>query len=135
MLTAVGLSVRVPVLSLLFSETLMAVTVRTTCEPAGMTTRPVLSLMSLATLAVTVSPTLFLFDRTSAVVVAVSAVPAARLLLAAAGLAAGAEALALGVDGRDGVVVRGEVAVRFVLVDGVRGAGAGALAVGRSLSS
>jgi hypothetical protein len=32
-------------------------------------------------------------------------------------------------------VVRGEVAVRLVLVDGVRGADAGALAVGRSLSS
>src|SRR3954471_8835703 len=88
MLTDVGCSVRVPVLSLLFSDSLIAVTLRTTAEPAGMTTRPVLSLISSAIVAVTVSPTLFLLDRTSAVVVAVSLVPAARL----AALAAGAEA-------------------------------------------
>src|SRR3954468_23229665 len=99
MLTDVGFSVSVPVLSLLFSDSLMAVTVSTTSEPAGITTRPELSLMSLSTVAVTVSPILFLFERISEVVLAVRAVPALSPALAA-GAGAGAGALARGEDGR-----------------------------------
>jgi hypothetical protein len=59
MTTEVGCTVSVPVLSLLFSDSLMAVTLRTTSEPAGMTTRPERSFTSVAMVAVTVSPTLF----------------------------------------------------------------------------
>src|SRR3954454_2490337 len=137
MLTDVGCSVRVPVLSLLFSDSLIAVTLRTTAEPAGMTTRPVLSLISSAIVAVTVSPTLFLFDRTSAVVVAVSLVPAARLAeltagaaRAAGGSGAGAEALVLGRELPDGVGRIGWVGVR-VAVLGVADA---AVSLGRSFN-
>jgi hypothetical protein len=86
--------------------------------------------------AVTLSPTLFLFDRTSLVVLAVSAVPAARPLLAA-GAAAGALALAEGAGevGR-GVAVRGDAAGRLgFAVERATGAGAAVLVVsGRSLS-
>jgi hypothetical protein len=60
MLTDVGCSVRVPVVSLLLSDSLIAVTFKVTSDPAGMTTRPALSFTSVATVAVTVSPTLFL---------------------------------------------------------------------------
>jgi len=74
-----------------------------------------------------VSPTLFLFERISAVVAAVSEVPAARLLVVTAG-AAGAGVDALGELGL------GDAAVRLGRV-GVRAAGAGALAVGRSFNS
>src|SRR3954463_690601 len=125
--TDVACRVSVPVLSLLFSDGLIAVTFRTTSDPAGMTTWPLLSLISLATVAVTVSPTLFLFERTSAVVAAVIELPAARLALGG-GVAAGAGVLALGGDGRVELAGRAGRA-------GVRAAGAGALAVGRSFSS
>ncbi len=40
MLTTAAFTVSVPVLSLLFSDSLIAVTFSTTSEPAGMTTRP-----------------------------------------------------------------------------------------------
>jgi len=81
----------------------------------------------------TVSPTLFLLERISAVVAAVRLVPAARLeLVGVEGVGAGVvglEAVAGGlldelVDGRAGL-------------DGVLGAGAGleVLAVGRSFNS
>jgi hypothetical protein len=102
---------------------LMAVTVRVTAEPAGITTLPPLSLTSLAIVAVTVSPTLFLCERTSAVVAAVNEAPAGRLL------ATGAAGAALGDE------VRGVVAAGRLGRAGVRGAGAVALAVGRSFSS
>jgi hypothetical protein len=93
--------------------------------------------MSVPTVAVTLSPTLFLSERTSDVVLAVRAVPAARPLLAAgaAGAGAGVPALddAVGVVAL-GVVVRGDAAGRLVLA-GVGDAGAAVLAVsGRSLS-
>src|SRR3954469_20552737 len=129
MLTDVGFSVRVPVLSLLFSDSLIAVTVSTTSEPAGITTRPALSLMSLSTVAVTVSPTLFLLERISEVVLADKAVPAFRPVLAGgAGVEAEAGALALGDDGL-------EVGAGWTGLAGVRGAGAEALAVGWSFNS
>jgi hypothetical protein len=100
----------------------MAVTFKVTTDPAGITTRPERSFTSLAIVAVTVSPTLFLWDRISAVVAALRLVPAARL--------AGAEALGaagLGVAaGRLGRVVVDRLGVVLVV---------GALAVGRSFSS
>ena len=130
MVTEVGCRVSVPVVSLLFSDSLIAVTFSATSEPAGITTRPDLSFTSLAIFAMTVSPTLFLLDRISAVVAAVRLVPAARL---AAGLVVveGAGAGVVGVD-----AVAGGLLGRVGLV-GVRGAGAGvgALAVGRSFNS
>src|SRR5215204_4430167 len=130
MVTEVGCRVSVPVVSLLFSDSLIAVTFRATSEPAGITTRPDLSFTSLAIFAMTVSPTLFLLDRISAVVAAVRLVPAARLageLLVVEGAGAGV----VGVD-----AVAGGLLGRMGLV-GVRGAGAGvgALAVGRSFNS
>jgi hypothetical protein len=74
--------------------------------------------------AVTVSPTLFLWERISAVVAAVRLVPAARL----AGVAVGVDGAGAGVVGdADGL---GRVVVRLGVL-----AGAGALAVGRSFSS
>src|SRR3954447_1951371 len=79
MVTDVGCKVSVPVVSLLFSDSLIAVTFKATSEPAGMTTRPELSFTSFAIFAMTVSPTLFLLERISAVVAAVRLVPAARL--------------------------------------------------------
>src|SRR5918995_302868 len=123
MTTDVGWTVRVPVLSLLFSDSLMAVTFRTTSEPAGITTRPDRSFTSLAIVAVTGSPTLFFLERISAFVAAVSVVPAAKLR--AVGAAAGAGALAVGREGAAGLVAGRLGVVRA-------GAGAGALAVGRS---
>src|SRR4051812_38243499 len=114
MVTEVGFSVRVPVLSLLFSDSLIAVTMRTTSDPAGMTTCPAASFTSVSNVAVTESPTLFLLERTSPVVDAVSDVPAASPRLAA-GAGAGAGALA------PAVVGRGEAAGRLGLVGG-RGA-------------
>src|SRR3954469_12682742 len=134
MLTDVGCSVRVPVLSLLFSDSLIAVTLRTTAEPAGMTTRPVLSLISSAIVAVTVSPTLFLLDRTSAVVVAVSLVPAARLAVlagveGAADDVLGAEVLGLGLVGVGRIGCEGvRVAVLGVAVEA-------AVSLGRSFNA
>src|SRR4051794_36140724 len=93
----VGFSVSVPVVSPLFSDSLMAVTWSVTCEPAGITTRPAASLTSFPTVAVIWSPTLFLFDRISASVAAEKLVPAARLLGAGAGAgAAGAAAAGAG---------------------------------------
>src|SRR3954471_8534701 len=133
MLTDVGCSVRVPVLSLLFSDSLIAVTLRTTAEPAGMTTRPVLSLISSAIVAVTVSPTLFLLDRTSAVVVAVSLVPAARLAVLA-----GVEGAADDVLGAE-VLGLGLVGVGRIGCEGVRvavlGVGEAAVSLGRSFKA
>src|SRR5688572_9259466 len=118
MITEVGCSVRVPVVSLLFSDSLIAVTFSTTSDPAGITTRPERSFTSLAIVAVTVSPTLFLWERISALVDAVSVVPAARLRGVGAG-AAGRGAEAVGwVVGRLGLVRLG--------------AGVVVLAVGRS---
>src|SRR6478736_1657925 len=105
MVTEVGCRVSVPVLSLLFSDSLIAVTFRATSEPAGITTRPELSFTSLAILAMTVSPTLFLLERISAVVAAVRLVPAARL-----------EAELVGVEGA------GAGVVGFEAVAGVLGA-------------
>src|SRR6266850_712376 len=90
-----------------------------TSEPAGMTTRPARSLISLATVAVTVSPTLFLCERISALVDAMMVVPGARERGDAAG------ALGLGWDGVAGRLVRA----------GLRGAGAGVLAPGRSFNA
>jgi hypothetical protein len=84
--------------------------------------------MSLATVAVTVSPTLFVWERTSAFVVAVSVVPVASPLLAGGAGAAALGAAALGEAGR------GEAAGRLGFA-GVRAAGAGVLAAGRSLSA
>jgi hypothetical protein len=81
--------------------------------------------MSLATVAVTTSPTLFLAELTSVVVEALMVVPAERLRLA--GGADGAAADGLG-DGR-----LGDAAGRLGRV-GVVAAGAGVLAVGRSFS-
>jgi hypothetical protein len=82
----------------------------------------------------TVSPTLFLCERISAVVAAVREVPAARLAAEAVGAAgAGAGVLAEGVDGA-GDEVLGLAAGRLGR-EGVRGAAAGALAVGWSFSS
>jgi hypothetical protein len=127
MLTEVGLSVKVPVVSRLFSDSLMAVTFRVTAEPAGITTLPALSFTSLAIVAVTVSPTLFLCERISAVVAAVNEAPAGRLLLATGAAGVGVEALG---DGVRGVAAAGRLG--WV---GVRGAGSAAVAVGRSFSS
>jgi hypothetical protein len=77
--------------------------------------------------AVTVSPTLFLCDRISAVVAAVREVPAARLAAEAVRVdGAGVDAL-----GDDGL---GEAVGRLGRA-GVRAAGVGALALGRSFSS
>jgi len=75
---------------------------------------------------------LFFWERISAVVAAVRLVPAARLEAEAVG-DAGAAAEPEGVDGAaDGVL---ELVVGRMGRDGVRGAGAGALAVGWSFSS
>jgi hypothetical protein len=83
-------------------------------------------------LAITVSPTLFLFDRISAVVAAVRLVPAARLALELGGVVgAGVDAVA-----GAGVVVLGDVVGRVLDRAGVRGAGAAVgVAAGRSFSS
>ncbi len=95
-----------------------------------MTTRPALSFTSLSRVAVTVSPTLFLFELISAVVDAVSFEPAARLAAGAAGAAGGADAEGAAADGRG---VRGVVAAGRLGRVGVRAAGAGVLVVsGRS---
>src|SRR3712207_4469545 len=111
MFTEVGWSVRVPVVSLLFSDSLIAVTFRATSDPAGMTTRPDRSFTSLAIVAVTVSPTLFLCERISAAVVALRLVPAARLAGAAGAAGAGVEAVVP--EGLGDVVERlGRVGVR-----------------------
>src|SRR3954466_14617337 len=91
MVTEVGCRVSVPVVSLLFSDSLIAVTFRATSDPAGITTRPLPSFTSVAILAITVSPTLFLCERISTVVAAVRLVPAARLAAVAAGDAGAAE--------------------------------------------
>src|SRR6185312_7923403 len=136
MVTEVGCRVSVPVVSLLFSDSLIAVTFRATSEPAGITTWPELSFTSVAILAMTVSPTLFLLERISAVVAAVRLVPAARL---AAALVVG-EGAGAGVVGLEAVAggVLGELVVgRMGLFAGVLGAGAGVevLAVGRSFNS
>src|SRR6476659_8579146 len=72
--------------------------------------------------AITLSPTLFLLERTSEVVLAVRAVPAAKPRLTAGAAGAGAGALALGL----GAVVRGDVVGRLGLAAG-RAAGAGVL--------
>src|SRR6476661_3663657 len=109
MLTDVGCNVRVPVLSLLFSDSLIAVTLRTTDEPAGMTTCPAASFTSFAVVAVTVSPTLFLLERISEVVAAVNRVPAAKLVGAAAG--AGVVGRAAGGSGCGALVLGDRVAV------------------------
>src|SRR6185312_14236884 len=130
MVTEVGCRVRVPVLSLLFSDSLIAVTFRATSEPAGITTWPELSFTSLAILAMTVSPTLFLLERISAVVAAVRLVPAARL--------AGVEGAGAGAVGFEAVAgVLGELVVGRMGFAGVFGAGAEVevLAVGRSCNS
>src|SRR6185503_4518892 len=133
MVTEVGCSVSVPVLSLLFSDSLIAVTFSATSEPAGITTWPELSFTSVAILAITVSPTLFLLERISAVVEAVRLVPAARLA------AEGVEGVGAGVAGFEGVAagVPGELVVGRMGFAGVLGAGAGVevLAVGRSFNS
>jgi hypothetical protein len=133
MLTELGFRVRVPVLSLLFSDSLIAVTLRVTWEPAGITTRPELSLMSLATRAVTVSPTLFFAELISAVVEARREVPEARLARDA-GVGAGALALGVGAGVLAAVDGLGEAAGRLGRV-GLLGCSAGALAVGLSFSS
>jgi hypothetical protein len=98
-----------------------------TSDPAGITTRPALSFTSVATVAVTVSPTLFLCDRISAVVVAVRLVPVANRRDATG---AGAGVLGLGDEGAGDGCAAGRLGRA-----GLRGAGAGALAVGRSFSS
>src|SRR5687767_2772623 len=87
--TPTASSVRVPVVSLLLSEGLIAVTLRTTFEPFGTTTRPVASLMSAPTVAVTSSPGLLVLEVISASVAAVIEVPAASVG-GAAGAGAGA---------------------------------------------
>jgi hypothetical protein len=89
----------------------------------------------LAIFAMTVSPTLFLLDRISAVVVAVRLVPAARL--AAELVVEGAGAAVVGVDAAAGGLLGELVVGRMGLFAGVFGAGAGvgALAVGRSFNS
>src|SRR5215207_4386751 len=120
--TAVGCTVRVPVLSLLFSDSLIAVTFSTTSDPAGITTRPARSFTSLAIVAVTVSPTLFLWERISALVDAVSVVPAARLR------AVGAGAAGRGWDGAADFGVGRMGVLRL-------GAGVVAVAVGRSTAA
>ncbi|HET6795749.1 MAG TPA: hypothetical protein VFH40_01205 [Gemmatimonadales bacterium] len=85
--------------------------------------------MSFAMVAVTVSPTLFLLDRISAVVVAVSEVPAARPLpVAGAALEVGA---LLGVLGRTAAVGAGLLGDDGrVVAAGRLGFGAGVLAPG-----
>src|SRR6476661_7950723 len=136
MLTDVGCNVRVPVLSLLFSDSLIAVTLRTTEEPAGMTTFPAASFTSFAMVAVTVSPTLFLFERISEVVAAVKRVPAAKLAEVAAG--AGVVGGAAAGSGLGVVVLGDRVAVEAVGRIGrlgVLAAGAAAVSLGRSFSS
>src|SRR5262245_59217089 len=77
--TDVGFTVSVPVVSPLFSDSLMAVTWRVTLEPAGITTRPDGSFTSLATVVVTSSPTLFLLDRISASVLTAKDMPEAKV--------------------------------------------------------
>src|SRR4051794_27609211 len=135
MVTEVGCRVNVPVVSLLFSDSLIAVTFGATSEPAGITTRPELSFTSLAIFAMTVSPTLFLLERISPVVAAVRLVPAARL----AGELVGVDGAGAGVVGLEAVAggVLGELVVGRMGLAGVLGAGAEVevLAVGRSFSS
>src|SRR5690242_11624656 len=92
------MTVRVPVLSLLFSDSLIAVTFSVTVDPAGMTTWPDASFTSFATVAPISSPALFLWERISAVVAATIVVPGARLRPAAA---AGAWLAGAPPDGRD----------------------------------
>src|SRR5689334_16267822 len=153
----VGFSVSVPVVSPLFSDSLMAVTSSVTLEPAGITTWPAEFLTSAATVAVTSSPTLFLWDRISASVVAEKDAPdassrpaveagaglgvdaavgtgeAAGAFDAGAGVAAGAagfglEAVGLGL-GAAGLGSAGGGAV------GVTGVAAAVSALGRSFSA
>src|SRR4051812_36020356 len=120
MVTEVGCRVSVPVVSLLFSDSLIAVTFRATSEPAGITTRPELSFTSLAIFAMTVSPTLFLLERISPVVAAVRLVPAGRLAGELVGVAGA------GVVGLEAVAggVLGELVVGRMGLAGVLGAGA-----------
>src|SRR6476646_8745520 len=68
----------------------MAVTLRATLEPAGTTTRPLASLRSLVTRAVTTSPALFFRELMESFIVAVIVVPAARVAGPAGGAGAGA---------------------------------------------
>src|SRR6058998_740176 len=68
----------------------MAVILMATLEPAGTTTRPLASLRSLLTRAVTTSPTLFCRELMESFIVAVIAVPAARVGGPAGGAGAGA---------------------------------------------
>src|SRR5688500_9714078 len=56
MLTDVGCSVRVPVVSLLLADSLIALPLPVPSDPAGMTPQPALSFASVATFAVTGSP-------------------------------------------------------------------------------
>src|SRR3954463_8370998 len=145
MVTEVGCRVNVPVVSLLFSDSLIAVTFRATSEPAGITTRPELSFTSLAIFAMTVSPTLFLLERISPVVAAVRLVPAARLAGGVGGGGGGrgggggVDGAGAGVVGLEAVAggVLGELVVGRMGLAGVLGAGAEVevLAVGRSFSS
>jgi hypothetical protein len=84
----------------------------------------------------TVSPTLFLLERISAVVAAVRLVPAARLA-AALVVDEGAGAGVVGLEAVAGGVLGELVVGRMGLFAGVLGAGAGVevLAVGRSFNS
>src|SRR5687768_2952684 len=78
-------SVSVPVLSLLFSDSLIAVIVIEIVEPAGMTVRPLASFRSSIVVAVTVCPALFFLELIESSIVALIIVPNARLAGAAAG--------------------------------------------------
>ena len=62
--------------SLLFSDSLMAVTFKVTTDPAGITTRPERSFTSLAIVAATVSPTVRMYRNGSLPIIGKAAVEA-----------------------------------------------------------
>ena len=143
------LSLTVPLVSDLFSDTLIALIRSVICAPIGMTTRPEVSSTSVPIVAVISSPTLFLLERISASVVAVKLVPAARAAEAeadgdGAGAGVGAVAEAVGFGAGVGAGFGAGLGAGFAAGlaagagAGVAGAGAGVMAAvsapGRSLS-
>ena len=90
MATSVGVSVSLPVLSPLFSDSRISVIVIVTLEPAGMMTRPRESATSELTVVVTTSPFLLVLELISWSTAVGMTVPEARTSGAGAGAGSGA---------------------------------------------
>src|SRR6185436_12276487 len=124
MLTLVGVSLSLPVLSLFRSDSCSSAIVIEMVEPAGMTTRPVASFTSIATLAVTVSPALFDFELIESIMAAAITDPASRVAgPSGAGVGAAESFAAVAVDG-----LAAGLGLGFRVGAGAGGSGAGAAA-------